>query len=115
MPERPSWRRWIIEGFVIVASILLAFAIDAGWSALEEGRQREALVRALRGDFEIAATALSRAQRLHEAGRDATGHLLVLTEAGAVDVGAQAAVDSLLALSLVGGDAVPPTGTLETL
>ena len=33
-----------VEAIVIVGSILLAFAIDAAWDGLQEGRQREALL-----------------------------------------------------------------------
>ena len=40
-----SWRRVIVEGLVIVASILLAFAIDAAWDGRQERhREREVLL-----------------------------------------------------------------------
>lgn len=115
MQAPPPWRRWIAEGLLIVVSILLAFAIDAAWEAREEGRQREALIEALRSDLEIAASALERARRLNTAARDAMGDLLVQTESGRLGASSRAAVDSLLMLSLAGGRAAPPTGTLETL
>ena len=52
MQEPKSMSGWLIEGAVIVLSILLAFAVDAVWDARSE-RHREALIReALVSEFE---------------------------------------------------------------
>ena len=48
--KRVAWRRFLIEGFVIVGSILLAFAIQAWW---EESQESERLDRALE-NLEVA-------------------------------------------------------------
>jgi hypothetical protein len=46
MPAQIPWRRVVVEGVVIVASILLAFGIDAWWAEQTERRaEREDLVR----------------------------------------------------------------------
>jgi hypothetical protein len=45
------WRRVLIEGLTIVASILLAFGIDAGWDARHEAAKRRQLLADLRSDF----------------------------------------------------------------
>ena len=47
-------RRLSIEAFVIVGSILLAFAIDAAWDRFQEGLRGQEYVVALRGEFEEA-------------------------------------------------------------
>lgn len=52
MQTTPPTSRWLLEGAVIVFSILLAFAIDAAWDSRSE-RQREAqILQALAADFE---------------------------------------------------------------
>jgi len=55
---RTPWRRFVAEGSVIVASILLAFSIDAGWSNhIERQREREQLI-SMRAEFEASVTGL---------------------------------------------------------
>ncbi len=50
--EKIPWKRIAVEATAIVASILLAFAIDAGWQEyVEDQREREVLT-ALLNDFE---------------------------------------------------------------
>jgi hypothetical protein len=44
-------RRFLVEGAVIVASILLAFAVDAAWERRGEAAEREALLAALEQDL----------------------------------------------------------------
>ncbi len=46
------WRRTLIESVAIILSILLAFAIDAGWDAFKERKQERAFLVSLLGDFE---------------------------------------------------------------
>jgi len=46
--EPLSWKKVIIEAGAIVASILLAFAIDAGWDARQERDAERAAIEALR-------------------------------------------------------------------
>lgn len=48
MSERSKLIR---EGFVIVVSILLAFAIDAGWDELQDRSQEREVLESLRDDF----------------------------------------------------------------
>lgn len=45
------WRRTLVESAVIVVSILLAFAIDAGWEGFKERKQERAFLESLLGDF----------------------------------------------------------------
>lgn len=48
------WRRMIVEGGVIILSILLAFAIDAGWDSFRERNQEQAFLVSLLSDFKEA-------------------------------------------------------------
>ena len=46
MPERTNWKRLAVEAVVIVASILLAFGIEAWWDEQSERRdERVELIR----------------------------------------------------------------------
>jgi hypothetical protein len=51
-------RRFAVEALVIVASILLAFALDAGWDDRQERRRVAELLSAVAGDFEREVAAL---------------------------------------------------------
>jgi hypothetical protein len=51
MPEPKNWKRLALEGMVIVASILLAFGIQAGWEEWQEIRVEHRQVEALEEDF----------------------------------------------------------------
>lgn len=67
-------RRSLLEGFVIVASILLAFGIDALWDRYRDSVDRRELVHALELDFETTRSLLdvtiSRADSLVSRGRE---------------------------------------------
>ena len=41
------WRRITMESIAIILSILLAFAIDAGWEAMKESKQEKVLLMSL--------------------------------------------------------------------
>ena len=52
------WRRILVEGAVIVVSILLAFSIDAWWNIrIEQQREREQLV-SMRAEFQAGLSGL---------------------------------------------------------
>ena len=57
-PGGLSWKRITIEGSVIILSILLAFAIDAGWDARQGSQKELVYLRALRGEMELAKAEL---------------------------------------------------------
>lgn len=56
--ERVPWRRALIEGFVIVVSILLAFGIDAAWETSRERAEEAQFLADLRDEFDANRTAL---------------------------------------------------------
>lgn len=52
--RRALARRLLLEGLVIVASILLAFAVDASWDRFRDGQRTAAYLAALEGEFHEA-------------------------------------------------------------
>ena len=59
MKQEIQWNRLIVEGIVIVGSILLAFAIDAGWQVRSERVQERDALQSLRDEFEVNLEAIS--------------------------------------------------------
>jgi len=68
------WVRVLVEGFVIVASILLALALDAWWDGVQERKAERNYLVALRGELETVQAELSgdqdRRTRRYEATQD---------------------------------------------
>ena len=54
------WTRVFLEGAVIVASILLAFGIEAWWDGRQERAEERDALEALAADFVVATEAHSR-------------------------------------------------------
>jgi hypothetical protein len=107
MTQPPIWKRLTLEAVVIVASILLAFAIDAWWDGRQDSARRIALLSALQTDFRAAEAGLVRSVEVE-------GNLLRRTEALLIASGDQTRLsqDSIRSLSLglvAAGPAVPPT------
>lgn len=69
-------RRFLIEGSVIVFSILLAFWIDAWWEESQEREREVMLLRALLNDLEGMRDGFDAQHRYNEAMLDATKALL---------------------------------------
>ncbi len=69
MSQRGGWRRVVVEGVVIVGSILLAFGIDAWWDHWNDRSAELEYLQALKSEFEAATLEIerdefTRAQRL---------------------------------------------------
>ncbi len=77
--EHVPWLRIITEGVAIVASILLAFSIDAWWQRRAELEQANALVISLYADFEASQAHLERwligTRRIHGATTELLDHI----------------------------------------
>lgn len=67
MPRKFSKQRVLAEGMIIVASILVAFAIDAWWDEVQDAREQSKLVNALKMDFETTMTRLEASIELADA------------------------------------------------
>lgn len=61
-------RKLLAEGFLIVISILLAFAIDASWSERLRRQDQQAVLRLLEQDFEAALELLNKISLAHNSG-----------------------------------------------
>lgn len=59
------WRRTLIESTAIILSILLAFAIDAGWDAFKERKQERVFLESLLSDFEEARGSIEESNETH--------------------------------------------------
>jgi len=60
-----QWRRISVEAAAIVASILLAFAIDAWWDGVQERAEERETLSALRAEFEANQKVLAQTAELH--------------------------------------------------
>ena len=68
--QKIPWKRIAVEASAIVASILLAFAIDAWWSARQLHLDEQHILRQLEAEFEANTTLLAERRRnpRHNAG-----------------------------------------------
>ena len=74
--QKIPWNRIAVEAVAIVASILLAFAIDAGWQEyVEDQNEREVLI-ALLDDFETSKANIRDWREFHLAVQQSTTELL---------------------------------------
>ena len=69
MTERIPWRRVGVEGFVIVASILLAFGIDAWWEERGESERLESSLMSLEAGISVHTARIDTVQRALESRR----------------------------------------------
>lgn len=67
MQSTSPWSRILVEGVVIVTSILLAFAIDAWWDGRRDSAERDRLVEAMYEDFSITRGRLEESLRSADA------------------------------------------------
>jgi hypothetical protein len=74
--SRSPWFRIIIEGIVIVGSILLAFGIDAWWNERQQREEERRLLRNIHEDFTETRVAISDALEVHRQIRDDALELL---------------------------------------
>jgi hypothetical protein len=75
-PKR--WQRLLLEGGAVVASILLAFAIDAWWADLGEARREREILVDLRAEFEANRTGLDAQAGHHHENADAALRLYAI-------------------------------------
>ena len=75
-PRIIAWKRITVEAVAIVASILLAFAIDAWWQERNEVEQERELLQALLDDFTVSKDETEDWRRFHLAVEASTKTLL---------------------------------------
>ncbi|MGY8777664.1 MAG: hypothetical protein ACKVIN_06030 [Longimicrobiales bacterium] len=114
MTHQIPWPRLLVEGVVIIASILAAFGIEAGWDARGERVRRSALMNDLRTELVRNGADLNTslvAQRIRVQRID-----LLLTELTPNAVGLAADSARALQASLVGVTSYDPSlGILDLL
>ena len=68
MPDssESAWKRFVIEGVVIVVSILFAFGIDAYWQDRQDWSRTESQLKSLQEEIEEAVSAVEESQALRE-------------------------------------------------
>jgi hypothetical protein len=114
--DRPRVRALLVEGAVIVGSILLAFAIDAWWNSRGEERQAEALVNALAEDFRSAEGRFESARFAYATVYSSTEELLTLADSDSVPRSLWPRVDSLVSNLFYSMNTFePPMGAVETI
>ena len=111
MAEMPV-RRVVAEGFVIVVSILLAFAIDAGWDTMQEAEERESVLAALQADFSNTVAHLEQSHAMSVAALAASDTLLAMLDGwtGSVEVPVATVVNAIRPPT-----PDPPLGALQAL
>jgi len=78
-----SWVRVLVEGIVIIVSILLAFGIDTWWAGVQERREESAALKSLVTDLEANVAELDEAISRHS---DFVRRLHYLEGASAADL-----------------------------
>lgn len=73
-------RKILIEGSVIVVSILLAFGIDAMWDEYKERREEQEVLAALKSEFEINLTEIETVMEFHNLARETVDEMIGLTD-----------------------------------
>jgi len=111
-PPTRELRRILIESVAVVLSILLAFAVDAGWDLRQERRQERDLLLGLLSDLETSRPEIL--SRMELARRMATGTrgFLDLTRNAPLPAAIQVP-DTLIMAALGGPTFDPVTNTLD--
>ena len=76
------WSRLTLEGLVIVASILLAFALDAAWENRQEKQRQTEYLKVLEDEFEAAGLEMAEQVEDHERQMSAIDAILLDLEQG---------------------------------
>jgi hypothetical protein len=109
----PPWPRLVLEGLVVIASILIAFAIDAWWEDRGDRRAEQLLLDRLRADFEAVRPELLDVQREHQMRQDACITLLEMLSVGD-ELPFTPQVDRLVSLAFIGSRTFQPgTGAID--
>jgi len=82
MTDRPKSASLLLEIFVIVVSILLAFSIDAMWEDRQESKTRSELIELLIVDFDVTALRLGEAIAAHQTHIDQNKRFLEIISSG---------------------------------
>ena len=76
------WTRISVEAAAIVASILLAFSIDAWWDNFQDRAEEREILSSLRAEFEANQKVLTRTAGIHRLNLDAMREIVSASETG---------------------------------
>ena len=113
--QKISWKRLAVEAAAIVASILLAFAIDAWWDSRSAALQEQALLLALSDDFDAAENMLKSVKRMHVVTAESGEKLISLGEADKIPEADRDGIDLLIGMHFARAIFSPPMGTVESV
>ena len=108
------WLRLIAESTAIVASILIAFGIDAAWDRRQTNRQAASVLASLRSEFQAHSDTLARWARDTESHAHTLARGIAILSDPSASPGV-ATLDSLFFSLVYVGDWDPRGGALEAL
>ncbi len=107
-------RKLLLEAAAIVASILIAFAIDSSWDEFQEDKQRDYALAALRTEFQDTHAGALSTRNFHEEEQVRLLRLLELTQQPPEDLDVEEFVQ-LVQGAIVFSTFLPPTGAMDSL
>ena len=75
-----SWTKISVEATAIVASILLAFSIDAWWDGVQDRAEEQEILSLLRAEFEANQKVLTRTAGIHRLNLGAMQEIVLVSE-----------------------------------
>lgn len=109
-----GWPRIVAEGTAIVASILLAFAIDAWWQDRQVRQEEQEILRGLKEEFDSIRNDLSGDRASHLEGLESLENLLVAVDEGSLEE-FRRVLDATLVEMMSPGTSDLGNGTLDAL
>ena len=115
MKQEIPWNRLAVEAFVIVGSILLAFAIDAWWGEFNDDAQGKALLNALAEDLQQSAALLAISKRAHQSILEVSKLVLDYGEIGTLEESQKSDFENAVGGHFLRTRYRPPLGTVESI
>lgn len=112
---RIRWKRIVAESIAIVASILIAFSLDAWWDGRSERARETALLTALEEDFSGAAEGFEIAKTGHITEVQSSKELIDYGESGQIPVNLRSRIDTLVSAQFSRRIFDPPMGTVQSI
>lgn len=112
--QRINFNKLLLEGMAIIASILIAFAIDSSWDDFQENKKREYALNALRSDISDTSRGLVFHQGFHEKKVSNMLRLLEITNRPTNEMNVEEFV-GLGREAIYFSTYLPPTGAIDSL
>lgn len=112
--QRSDLRKLLLEGVAIIASILIAFAIDSSWDDFQENKKREYALNALKADISDAYRGATYHQGFHKDKESKLLRLIEITNRPADEMNVTEFV-GLVRDAIEFSTYLPPTGAMDSL